>query len=201
MSRVRPDDDEKPFIARWNAFIRVLLVDPSVKHVARAAAADYADFYDGTSCRPSSSRLARELGYDERTVRMAWGHLRAMGLADRVTPGIAHKGVADEYELKIPYYWDSMAILGPNSRKFTCLACGKVFNPPPAGRINDNGDAVWDLWKLCFCKPPRKTKGRAGIDCWTAWNTRRKSEGQPVWRQLDNETSWKLFREARADDW
>jgi hypothetical protein len=197
---IRPDDEDKPFVARWNSLARVLLVESSVKAVARAAM-DYADFYDGSRCHPSSARIARESLHDERTVRAALAHLRALGMAERVAHGVAHRGIADEYQLHIPPYWDGLAVLGPHSRKFTCLACGKEFNAPAAGRINDDGKAVWDLWKLCFCKPPRKKKGRDAPDCWAVWNRDRQLKGEALWSEIGDTARWKLFREARSDDW
>lgn len=197
---IRPDDEDKPFVARWNSFVRVLLVESSVKAVARAAM-DYADFYDGTSCHPSNERLARETGYDERTVRNAWALLRSIGAAERVRHGVPHRGIADEYELCIPGNWDGMAVLGPRSRKFTCLYCGKEFNPPAAGFVDDDGQAKWALWKACFCKPPRKKNGRDADHCVMAWNLDRKRSGDQPWSDLDGKEMWKCFREARSDDW
>lgn len=197
---IRPDDEEKPFVARWNSLIRVLLVESSVKAVARTAM-DYANFYDGTSCRPTNERLARETGYDERTVRAAWALMRAAGLAERVGHAVPHKDLADVYELQIPSHWDSLAILGPRSRKFTCLYCGKLLNPPPVGYVDADGATRWRLWKAAFCKPPRKSKGRDAIDCYAMWNRRQQVNGEPVWHDLGNTAQWKLFREARGDDW
>lgn len=197
---IRPDDEEKPFVARWNSLIRILLVESSVKAVARAAM-DYADFYDGTSCHPSNERLARETLYDERTVRSAWAMLRGLGLAERVRHGVPQKRIADEYELQIPDDWAGMAILGPRSDEFACLHCGADFNPPAVAVLTEDGRAAWALWKACFCKPPRKTKGRNTEHCLVAWNAARRRDGEPTWSDLDGPAAWKLFREARADDW
>lgn len=197
---IRPDDEDKPFIARWNSLMRVLLVDSSVKAVARTAM-DYANFDDGTSCRPSNERLARETGYDERTVRSAWAFLRAAGFAQRVGYAVAHRHRADEYELQIPDAWDSMAILGPHSRKFACLHCGTLINPLPVGYLNDAGEPRWRLPRAAFCKPPRKMKGRDADDCFVMWNRQQQVNGDPVWHDLGTAAQWKLFREARGDDW
>lgn len=196
---LRPDDEDKPFVARWNLLMRILLVESSVKNVGRVAM-DYADFQDGTSCHPSNKRLARETGYDESTVRNAWAILRALGLATRVRHGVPHRGIADEYELNIPDDWERLPTLGPRSRAFTCLYCGKDFDP--AGNIwLDKGTLRLFIWRLCFCRPPRKRKGRDEPNCFDQWDRERQMNGEPMWRDLDEGASWKMVREARGDDW
>lgn len=201
-----PDDEDKPFIARWNMLIRILLVESSVKHIARAAM-DYADFSDGSSCHPSNERLARESGYNERTVRFAWSVMRGLGMADRVSHGVAHRRLADEYELQIPEHWQSLPILGPHGRKFTCPGCDKLFNPNGNCSVNDEkadprgGDAIrFDLTKLTFCPAPRKTEGRDGPACVELWNRKRKASSVKLWGQLGNDR-WEVFRGARGDNW
>lgn len=203
---IRPDDEDKPFIARWNTLARILLIESSVKHIARAAM-DYADFADGTSCRPSNERLGRETGYNERTVRTAWAVMRGMGLAIRVAHGTSYLRQADEYELQIPEHWDSLPVLGPHGRKFTCLGCGKLFNPQGNCSVNEHKDdkpgddnVRFDLGKLCFCPAPRKSKGRDDDACIAVWNQRQTRAGSQPWNKLGQER-WKNFREARGDDW
>lgn len=202
----RPDDEDKPFIARWNMLARILLVETSVKLVARAAM-DYADFGDGASCHPSNERLGRETGYSERTVRFAWSALRGMGMAERVGQAVSYKRIADEYVLQIPGHWESLPILGPHARKFTCLHCGKLFNPVGNCSVNElktdsaGADAVrYDLGKMAFCPAPRRTKGREDAACLTSWNQAQKKAGSPMWNTLGQER-WKGFRQARGDDW
>ncbi|MFG1755909.1 helix-turn-helix domain-containing protein [Streptosporangium sandarakinum] len=196
---IRPDDEEKPFVGRWNSLIRILLVESSVKLVARAAM-DYADLYDGTSCHPSNERLARETGYSERTVRTAWAVLRGMGLAVRVSNAVAHQRTADEYELVIPDNWKSLPILGPRGRKFTCLFCERLINPEGHNVLRTNGTVGFHVQSFVFCSPPRKTKGRLDAACFEAWNARRERAGEPLWDELGGDV-WKMFRLSRGDDW
>lgn len=197
---LRPDDEEKPFIARWNALARILLVEPSVKLVARAAM-DYADFEDGGDCYPSNERIARETGYNERTVRTAWGVLRGLGMADRVEYAVAHERLADKYELKVPKNWANLPILGPRGRKFTCLACNKRINPKGNCTLASDGGVTFDVRQYVFCPAPRSKKGREEPWCLDVWNARMKQQGQQVWGQQSNAEAWKLFRLARSDDW
>lgn len=207
MSRIfRPDDENKVFIARWNMLVRLLLVESSVKHIARSAM-DYAGFEDGTSCYPSNERIARETGYNERTVRIAWSVLRGLGMAERVTQAISYKRIADEYELQIPGHWPNLPILGPHGRKFTCLGCGKLFNPQGNCTVNQlktdkpgDDNVRFDLSKLVFCPAPRRTAGRAEDACQSKWDKRRTDSGQPTWNKMGSER-WEQFREARGDDW
>lgn len=200
----RPDDEDKPFIARWNMLARILLVESSVKLVARAAM-DYADFDDGSSCHPSNERIGRETGYNEKTVRIAWSVMRGLGMAERVAYGVAHRRLADEYQLRIPDNWINMPVLGPHGGKFRCLACGKLFAPQGHNLLdagpNSKPDTVsWHLEKMTFCPPPRKTKGRDDLDCHGLWNQRQMAAGSQPWGRLGAER-WKLFKQARGDDW
>ncbi|HWB34888.1 MAG TPA: hypothetical protein VHA75_02580 [Rugosimonospora sp.] len=198
-----PDDEGKPFIARWNMLVRILLVESSVKHVARAAM-DYADFDDGSSCHPSNERLARETGLNERTVRFAWAAMRGMGMAERVAHGVAYQRLADEYQLTVPDSWRGLPTLGPFGQKFTCLGCGKRFNPQGNCAVSeypdDKPDTIrFNLARMCFCPAPRKTNGRDGTSCQTVWNQRQAASGAQPWGP--HQDKWKLFREARGDDW
>ncbi|MEO3875487.1 helix-turn-helix domain-containing protein [Nonomuraea sp. B12E4] len=196
---IRPDDEDKPFVARWNSLIRSLLVESSVKLVARTAM-DYADLYDGTGCHPSNERLARETGYSERTVRTAWATLRSLELADRVSRGVAHKREADEYDLVIPDGWHNLPLLGPRGRKFACLNCGKVINPQGNSELHKDGSVRFNVRLFVFCPPPRATKGREDERCFNAWEAAQKRAGESAWGQRGSGV-WKLFRQARGDDW
>jgi hypothetical protein len=199
MSMFAPDDEDKPFIARWNMLVRILLVESSVKHIARAAM-DYADFGDGSSCHPSNERLARETGYGDKTVRLAWSAMRGMGMAVRVSRGVSYQRIADEYELQIPDNWRTMPILGPHGRKFTCPACGKLFNPKGNCTVYKDDEVRFDVAELTFCAPPRKTAGRAEPSCLAVWNKRQAASGSQPFHKTGQDV-WKRFQEARGDDW
>jgi hypothetical protein len=194
-----PDDEDKPFIARWNRLVRILLVESSVKHVARSAM-DYADFDDGSSCHPSNERIERETGYGDKTVRLAWSAMRGMKMAVRVGRGVSYMRLADEYQLEIPNDWNTLPILGPHGRKFNCLHCGKVFNPKGNCTVYKNDEVRYNVGELVFCAPPRKRKGRDEPDCQTEWNRAQKAIGAKPFHQLGSDV-WKRFREARGDDW
>ncbi|MEV2239586.1 helix-turn-helix domain-containing protein [Micromonospora sp. NPDC049891] len=197
-----PDDEDKPFIARWNVLVRILLVESSVKAVARSAM-DFADFDDGSSCHPSNERIERETGLSERTVRTAWQVLRGLGMAERVGYGSPHRKLADEYQLVIPEWWQSLPIYGPHVRKFTCLYCQKLITPQGNCAVKVDGDKekiAFQLRRMVFCPAPRATKGRDALDCLTEWNESQRHDGERTWNQLGDDT-WKLFRQARADEW
>ncbi len=203
----RPDDDDKPFIVRWNTLCRILLVESSVKLVARTAV-DFADFNDGSSCFPSNERIVRETGYSEKTVRFAWAVMRGLGMAERVADAVSYRRIAAEYQLSIPAGWRSMPILGPRAGMFTCLGCGKPFAPQGNCSVNDQpGDKPgtdvvrFSVWRMTFCPEPRARKGRNAEGCRTLWDKARIAAGEPVWRDLDGDEPWRLFREARGDDW
>ncbi|GAA4928620.1 hypothetical protein GCM10023224_04840 [Streptomonospora halophila] len=196
---IRPDDETKPFVGRWNSLIRILLVESSVKHVARAAM-DYANLYDGTSCHPSNERLARETGYNERTVRKAWAAMRGMGLAERVSHGVAHRRLSDEYQLVIPESWQSLPVLGPSGAKFTCVHCEKAFNPTGNCKVHPDGRVTFDLIPMVFCPEPRQRKGREEPWCATEWDGQRRASGETPWSQLGQER-WKVFHLARGEEW
>jgi hypothetical protein len=205
MPMTRPDDEDKPFVVRWNAFVRVLLVDPSVKLVARTAM-DHADNDDGTDVFISNERMARVTGYNEKTIRTAWATMRAFGMAVRTsTGGVTITGVrkADVHDLVIPKLWYLKPILGPHEGRFHCIQCGKVFNPSTSSLelIEDEKTgalvAKWNVYKLTMCPPPREKKGRPGDSCFKTWQER----SDRPWSQLGNEGVWKLFEEARGDAW
>lgn len=197
---LRPDDEDKPFIARWNALSRILLVEASVKLVARAAM-DYAGFEDGSNCHPSNERIARETGYSERTVRTAWGVLRGLGMAEREEFAIAHERKADKYQLTIPDNWAHLPILGPSGRKFTCLSCNKRINPKGNCSLEADERVTFNVREYVFCPAPRKTRGREEAWCYDVWNQRMKAISSPTWNERDNKGVWALFRRSRGDDW
>lgn len=196
---INPDDPKAVFVARYHAFMRILLVEPSVKLVGRTLA-DYADFKDGDDCFPSNERLERDTGLGDKTIRNAMAFLRAVGAARRVETAVSHRRKADKYELVIPNNWKNMAVTGPNNYKFTCVWCGNLFNPDGGGSVSAGGHAQWRLYKSAFCPSPRKEKGRLDVCCNVEWNRSQRKAGQAAWG-ADNEEAWALFRQARGDDW
>lgn len=197
-----PDDEDKPFIARWNVLTRILLVETSVKLVARSAM-DFADFGDGSSCHPSNERIERETGLSERTIRTAWQVLRGLGMAERVAFGSAHRKLADEYQLQIPANWQNLPIYGPYVRKFNCLYCQKLITPQGncIVEVERGQEQVrWKVQRFVFCPPPRATKGRDTVNCFAEWSEHQVLAGAPRWTELGGDV-WKLFRQARGDDW
>lgn len=197
---IRPDDEDKPFVARWNTLVRILLVESSIKLVARTAM-DYADLYDGRGVYTGNERMARITGLSERTVRTAWAALRALGMAERVTWGSSRNRKADEYDLAIPDGWALKPILGPNEGRFNCIECGKVFNPSTGGLVlADDGTPTWKVYDMVFCPPPRPKKGakKPPPSCFATW--KRQRGGDKAWRDLGSEV-WEMFRKARNDDW
>lgn len=194
---IRPDQPKTPFIARWNGLIRILLVEPSVKLVARTMA-DHADFKTGANCHPGNELLARVTGYSERTVRDALAVLRGLGLADRTERGKPRVS-ADTYKLVIPSFseWSSLPVLGPNEDKFTCLGCYESFEPVGHQTYKPKVGVVFDVYRFCFCGP-LKTKTEA---CLAEWNRQQERQGRPRWAQLDSAARWELLRVSRADDW
>lgn len=198
-----PDDPEKPFIARWNVLTRILLVDPSVKAVARSAM-DFGDFKDGSSCHPGNGRMERETGLSDRTIRTAWQVLREIGMAERVAHSSSTLGLATEYQLMIPGNWRGLPIYGPHVRDFHCLHCEKQFTPQGNCTMHAQkrgGQLTYRVILMTFCPPPRKKGGRPEPDCFQEWQRARKSAGEPTWEQLDTGGAWALFRKARGDDW
>lgn len=210
------DDEDVPFIRRWNALTAVLLVEPSVKLVARLAM-DFADFDDGASCFPSVEMMTRESGLSDRTVRNGWAVMRGLSLAARVSRGGSYRGHADEYQLQIPDGWRGLPLLGPHRRKFTCPGCGNLFNPDPHSLLTDRdksktkpdgrprakaGDAVgWIVGRLTFCSWPSETGKKGSRACTDAWDARSRAAGEPTWAGIDGPAKWKVFEEARNDPW
>jgi len=181
---------------------RILLVEPSVKAVARSAM-DFGDFADGSSCHPSNERMERESGLSERTIRSGWQVLRALGMAERVGYGSPHRRLADEYQLIIPDHWRNMPIYGPHVRKFTCLYCRKLITPQGNCTVKVEGGRevpTYRLAKMVFCPEPRATRGRDAVHCFAEWNYTQRQSGERVWNDLGDD-AWKLFRQARADEW
>lgn len=201
-----PDDEEKPFIVRWNVLTRILLVESSVKLVARSAM-DFAGFEDGSSCYPSNERICRETGYSDKTVRTAWAVLRGLGMAVRVAHGVAHRRLADEYQLTIPDGWRDLPVLGPHCGKFRCFYCGKPFNPQGNSHVNarpedkPGDDSVsFDLRPMCFCPAPRKAGRSLPLSCPDLWDEDRREAGLPPFARLGRD-QWEVFQQARGDDW
>lgn len=188
-----------PFHARFRTFIRVLLVNPSIKGVARAAA-DHADFDDGTGVYPGCERLARVTGYSTKTVEMAWDAMRRLDIADRVRRGNHLK--ADEYDLAIPRNWIHLPMLGPNEGRFHCTNCDHAFNPDASALVlRDDGTCGWAVKRLVFCPTPKRRKeGPVPESCFTKWQRKRRRNGSRLWDDLGDDV-WKLFREARSDEW
>ncbi len=179
--------------------VRILLVESSVKHIARSAM-DYADFEDGSSCHPSNERIARETGYTDKTIRLAWSAMRGMGMALRVARGVSYQRIADEYQLQIPDDWRTLPILGPHGRKFTCQACGKLFNPKANCSVYKNDEVRYNVAELSFCAPPRAKRGRAERSCLDEFNDRQLRSKAKPFHALGPDV-WKHFQKARGDDW
>lgn len=210
----RPDDEDKPFIRRWNQLARILLVESTVKLVARAAM-DFADFDDGSNCFPSTERMVRETGLSDRSVRNGWAVLRGLGMAERESYGNSFHGAAAVYQLQIPDNWASMPTYGPHMRKFACLGCGKAFTPDAHSLLSDRskdktkpngvarkvaGDSVaWIIGKFTFCSWPSESGKTGNTKCLDAWNTQRRRGGEKPWNQV--EAKWDFFYKARNDPW
>lgn len=201
---LHPDDTSLTFVARWNTLISALLVEPSVKLVARTVV-DYG-LRDGEGVYPGNQRIARQTGLGEKTVREAWHMLRglAMAVRDNRTCWTGSKRLSDLYHLEIPADWRRWATLGPNFARFHCQHCGKVFNPQPCtafftedGRpvYADKAEGVrkvgWELPKACFCPPGR---GQKQSDCLIAGARSNRNLHEPA-------EAWALFAKAREDDW
>lgn len=199
---IRPDDDTKSFQGRWNTLIRVLLIESSVKLVARTAM-DYADWDDGSNVHTGNVRMALNTGYTDKTIRTAWAVLRGIGLAERVAWSSSGKRFADVYNLVIPTYWSALPVLGPHERQFRCVQCGKLFMPSNSiTDLKDDGSVGWYLYKTVFCPPPRAKKGQPPPkSCRDVWDDRQKRSGDAPWHKIGDKACWKLFGEARGDDW
>jgi hypothetical protein len=199
---ISPDDDRdgtRSFRARFNQLVDILLVESSVKLVARTAA-DVADLYEGTGVWLGDPRMARKTGLSERTVQTAWAVLRTLEMAERVSTSYVINGKrrADEYNLCIPPDWRSLPVLGPAEGRFRCIECGKVFNPRAHSIYNPRtGGVSWRVAELCFCSM-RRRKGKPP-SCSDTWNAAHRAGGLP-WGK-DTGEPWSLFRQARGDDW
>jgi hypothetical protein len=197
---IRPDDEDRLFVARWNVLVSSLLIEPSVKLVAMQAA-QYG-LADGENVYPGNERIARQTGLTEKTVREAWHFMRGAGMAirDARSAWTGDRRTADLYELTIPDDWYSMALLGPHARKFTCQQCRKMFNPPPCNvfltdkaghpaidKGTGNRQVRWYLCRATFCPDPRRGPG-----CFADW---KRAGGK--W----GDGAWAMFKKARNDDW
>jgi hypothetical protein len=188
-----------PFVFRWRSLVRVLLFETSVKAVALVAG-EYADFGDGSECRPGNPTLIRETSLGDRSVRYAWSVMRAAGMAERISQGSSYRGEADEYQLKIPEHWKGYPVLGPKRGAFTCQYCGEEFNP--VGSSVYKGGKVTAKWeKLLFCAEPRAVKGRDADSCSQAWSQQQGQGGGQALFRMPIDEKFELFRKARNDDW
>jgi hypothetical protein len=189
------DGTEILFVRRWNTLVDALIIEPSIKHVARASV----DFglADGAGIYPGNELLARKTGYTRKTVGEAWDVLRALEMAERVIPSYydGRKRVADEYQLAIPGNWRGFAVYGPNMKRFHCQHCGKVFNPKPCLDVRPDGTFGWYLAKAVFCPSPRH-----GPDCFQRWEHQRRAAKRPLWDKLGDKR-WDMFYAARSDEW
>jgi hypothetical protein len=208
-----PDDevdaqgDPLAFVVRWNILVSALIVEPSIKLIARTAC-DYA-VRDGERVYPGNERLARETGYNSETVRHAWKALRALGMAERTgqSEWDGKKRTADEYDLKIPASWARIPVYGPKHGRFHCQHCGKAFNPRPGTHVRADGTVSWFLIRMVFCPDPGTPKRKPGgkrppkpAGCFEMWDADRKRRGKPTWGVLKAE-AWDLFYAARGDEW
>lgn len=187
---VLPDDEEKPFVVRWNLLVRVLLVETSVKAVAWAAMT-FASAYDGSEARPSIERLERNTGLSKNTVRKAWATLAGCGMAEVVDQSHwnGRFRTANEYRLAIPDHWRGLATLGPHEGKFRCTFCHHGYNPPPVASLHEDGTVRWKIAQSVFCNDK----------CRASWDRAEvKARRELPW---GSQEAWSLFRRARDDDW
>ena len=196
-----PNGTEILFVRRWNILVSALIIDPSIKLVARTAV-DYG-LVDGEGIYPGNERIARETGLGDKAVREAWHFMRGAGMATRDIRSMwtGRQRTADTYQLVIPGNWRGMPLLGPQSGRFTCQECGKLFNPQPCNMFAadakgrpvvdpETGDRQvrWRLYKATFCHPPRD-----GPSCFDTWQRANVNQ----WANA----AWGLFGKARNDDW
>jgi hypothetical protein len=96
---------------------------------------------------------------------------------------------ANEYRLAIPARWRGLATLGPHEDKFSCACCHRRFNPPPVASLEDDGRVTWRLSGAVFCAE----------SCKAIWDRAERKAGRELpWGKQD---AWRLFGEARDDDW
>lgn len=197
-SVVSPGDTTAAFPQRWSALLRLLLVESSVKLIARTAM-DHADQADGSGCRVSNDQLARETSYSERTVRTAWGVLRGLGLAERVASAgydaVNERHVSDEYRLTIPDGWHRLPLLGASSAKFWCLWCHRRFNPQANCGLLPDGRVTFEVHRFCFCAG--RVPG-AKLSCFDSWQQAESQNNSRPWDDVDR---WSMFRRSRCGVW
>jgi len=194
-----PNGNPAPFIARWDTLVNALIVEPSVKLVARTAAGY--GIYDGTGIYPGNERLARQTSLSTECIRSAWKVLRAadMAVRDCRSQWNGDYRTADMYTLEIPGDWRNLPVLGPSFGKFTCQQCGKVFNPQPGTVLRPDGTVGFRLPRMVFCPAPRTprlrpngTRPKRPASCFALWQKERRGKG---------DVSWEMFSQARHDDW
>lgn len=105
--------------------------------------------------------------------------------------------LAAEYHLQIPDNWAGLPILGPHCGAFHCLHCGDAYAPSTSAlKLDDDGSHGWYLNTMSFCPAPRAKNGHKPMSCEKLWERGRGKRWDPR-----GATPWKLFREARGDDW
>jgi hypothetical protein len=214
-SEYNAEGERLSFAAKWNRLVSSLIVESSVRLVARTVV-DYG-VKDGKGKNdkgiyPGNERLARETGLTARCVQEAWYFMRAIGMAVRVhrSESDGAQRDADAYHLAIPKDWETLPVLGPTHGRFACQYCGHKFNPRAANSwmtdknkhpvIRDGERVVmWRMANLLFCAPPRKSSGEIG--CVDLWGNDRKHDGLPSLSGLSNEEAWGMFYRARGENW
>jgi len=204
---ISPDDEIDSngvpllFVTRFNKLVDALIVESSVKLVARCAV-DYA-VRDGEGIYPGNEQIARKTSLTAESVRKAWGILRALGMAELDAPSVwtGSRRLANAYSLAIPARWHGFPVYGPHFGRFTCQHCGHLYNPQPGTVLNPDGSIAWYLRSMVFCRPPARPKRPGG---------RGRQQPKPpgcsdLWGQHHSwpggEEAWGLFRKARNDEW
>ena len=188
---LNPGDESKPFAPRFRLILRALLVETSVKTVGFVAC-DFGGNYDGSGVRPSVARMCRDTGLCKNTVVKAWKHLGALGLAGRVDESHwnGRFKTANEYQLAIPETWHLHAMYGPHFQPFRCIDCRTTYDPPACAHLGTGqSDGIrWTLQDAVFCSPR----------CRHRWTSK-----HGAWSRVaqDNDRAWKLFAQARDDEW
>jgi hypothetical protein len=206
---ISPDDEvdangnDLLFVTRFNKLVDALIVESSVKLVARCAV-DYA-VRDGEGIYPGNEQLARKTSLHHGTVQRAWAILQGLDMAvmESRSYWTGRKRLANSYSLAIPERWRGWPVYGPHFARFTCGHCGKRFNPQPDTVLHPDGSIAWRLASMAFCPPPGRPKRKPGeggrlkpkpASCFELWQ---RSGGK--WPSGDG--AWELFRQARNDDW
>lgn len=179
----QPDTPGSPFFARWNALIRELNVDPSIKLVARTMA-DHAD-ESGKGCDAGSETLALETSYSKRTIYNALTALKDLGIVVRTRRGVPYRGMRDEYQLIIPSNWEDVVRAGDKP----------VFGEAPAPRepmpvLAFEDEPKPSNYQRTESKPERRRKKRPAPE---------KSDGQTVLYHYYDEDDGLLYIGITSD--